>query len=313
MRPEQGVLVASQRRPFTIEASSIPMATILGSSAEEIAVLCKQTPYLVERFLGRGSMGEVWVVRHDFLGSKFALKVLHPRFCDQQRFVDRMRQEAQIAASLDHPNIVPVIDFWVTIEGRPCLVMEFLTGKTLKQELKEKYRLPQYEVIELGCQLLSAVAAAHQRGILHRDIKPDNIFLHELPGRTRTARLLDFGVARVQRENTDHPIAELAEPTRTGAVIGSPGFMSPEAQRGERLDERADVYSVGVTLYQALTSQWPFDFTSKTPLPPSHLVHGVTPELDALLTRALAPDKDNRIQSAPEFESRLRKMRPSRS
>ena len=290
------------------------MVSNAGSSADEVAALCQGTPYRAVRFLGRGGMGQVWVVRHDFLGCEFALKILHSHLGNEPRVVDRLRLEAQITATLDHPNIVPVVDFWLTAEGRPCLVMDLLSGKTLARELFERQRLPVGEVLQIGCQTLSAVAAAHRHGVLHRDIKPENIFLHELAGQARKARLLDFGVARVFREIEGRPIAELVERTRTGARVGSPRYMSPEARHGGELDERADVYSVGVTLYEAITGNGPFDRTSSSnpPVPPSALTPGVPLELDDIITQAVAADRDCRIQTAGEFESRLRNLVPVR-
>jgi eukaryotic-like serine/threonine-protein kinase len=290
------------------------MAIVLPYSAEEVAAHCEGTPYLAERFLGRGGMGEVWVVRHEFLGSEFALKILDRRFVADPELIDRMRLEAQVAANIDHPNIVPVIDFWVTAAGIPCIAMELLSGRTMLQEVKARGQLPADETIRIGCQILSAVSAAHRHGILHRDIKPDNVFLHELPGQLKRARLLDFGLARVFRENPAQPISELAMPTRTGAVLGSPLYMSPEAKRGEPIDERGDVYSVGMTLYYSMTRRMPFsvDPSDKSLVPASAHVKGVSAELDELLLLSLATERDDRLKSAAEFEARLRRLLPSR-
>lgn len=291
------------------------MNTGLGSSADNAAAFCKGTPYRVIRFLGRGGMGRVWVVVHEFLGREFALKVLHPHFAADARVVDRLRLEAQVTATLDHPNIVPVVDFWLTGDGQPCLVMELLTGHNLAHELAARRALPVLEVLEMGSQLLSAVAVAHRHGVLHRDIKPENIFLHDLAGQPRKARLIDFGLARVFRESEGQRITELSSGTRTGARVGSPRYMSPEARRGDELDESSDVYSVGATLYEALTGCGPFDLRPSTspPEPPSRLVPGVATELDELLAVALAHDRADRLKSASEFESRLRALQPSRS
>jgi serine/threonine-protein kinase len=291
------------------------MGRVSGSGAEEIGLLCSGTPYEVVRFLGRGGIGQVWVVRHSFLGREFALKVLHPHLSANAKVIDRLRFEAQVTAALDHPNIVSVTDFWLTKDGRPCLVMELLEGRTLSRELLERGPLPRREVIEMGCQISSGIAAAHEQGVLHRDIKPDNVFLHDLPGQLRRARLLDFGVARVFREVASFPVNDLTERTRTGAVVGSPKYMSPEAKAGLPLDERADVYSVGITLYEALTGQGPFDRRSSRtpPLAPSTLVQGVTSELDELLLQAIALEPTERHASARELELKLRKLMTFRS
>lgn len=290
------------------------MATTAGSSAEEVAILCDGTPYQVVRLLGRGGMGQVWVVRHGFLGCEFALKILHPHLSTEPRVIDRLRLEAEVTATLDHPNIVPVVDFWLTDDGRPCLVMELLSGNTLSRELFERQHLTVTEVLEIGSQVLNATFAAHRHGVLHRDIKPENIFLHELAGQARKARLLDFGVARVFRESAERPITELSEATRTGTQVGSPKYMSPEARRGAELDERADIYSIGITLYEALTGHSPFAriSVSTPPIVPSALVPGVPRELDEILVQAIAVDANDRLQTAAEFESRLRGLLPAR-
>ncbi|MGC4070827.1 MAG: serine/threonine-protein kinase [Polyangiaceae bacterium] len=290
------------------------MGTGAGSTAEEIAQLCCGTSYEVVRFLGRGGIGQVWVVQHKFLKREFALKVLHRRLAADARAIDRLRFEAQVTAALEHPNIVSPTDFWLTDEGRPCLVMELLEGRNLARELVERGPLPAREVLAIGCEVLSAVEAAHRNGLLHRDIKPENVFLHELAGRQRIARLLDFGIARFFREIAGIPVNELAERTRTGMVVGSPRYMSPEARRGASLDERADVYSVGITLYEALTGQGPYDRSSSRapPQAPSLLVQGVTKELDAAILQAIAQEPSQRYASAAEFEAKLREFLPLR-
>lgn len=281
---------------------------------EDIERLCEHTPYRAQRFLGRGGMGQVWVVRHEFLGSDFALKILHPRFGTRPHVIDRLRLEAQLTAMLDHPNVVPVVDFWVATEGQACLVMELLTGRTLGAELKERRQLPVNEALELGVQLLSGLGAAHQQGVIHRDVKPDNIFLHDLPGIPRRARLLDFGLARAMKDSGDFSVAPAMQPTRTGAVLGTPRYRSPEATRGESLDRRTDIYSVGVILYEALTDRGPFDFISQQAAPavPSSLVGSIPTACDNALLRALSFNPAERYQDVADFEAALRPLLPSR-
>ena len=148
-----------------------------GQSADAIDALLSSTPYRHRKYLGRGGMGAIHEIEHRALGRRFVLKVLHTRFAGEPQFVDRMRVEAQSMARLHHPNVVEVVDFWIAENGRPCIVMEFLQGRTLADELVRRRNLPVPEVIGVIRQVLSALIAAHALGIVHRDIKPENIFM----------------------------------------------------------------------------------------------------------------------------------------
>jgi eukaryotic-like serine/threonine-protein kinase len=264
------------------------------------------TPYRAVELIGRGGMGEVFMVEHRFLGRRFVLKVLHQRFAAEPQYVDRMRVEAQSMARLQHPNVVEVVDFWTAPDGRPCVVMELLKGRTLARELASRGPLPVAEAVELTGQALSALGAAHRAGIVHRDVKPENLFVHEVPGHPRVLKVLDFGVARVLPGASSGAPAPLSLPTQTGAIVGSPRFMSPEAARGERVDHRADLYAVGAVLYVALAGRGPFDAGSDVPAPPSRYVEGVAPELDAIVLRAMSELPELRPQSAEELAALLR-------
>ncbi|MGE5784622.1 MAG: serine/threonine-protein kinase [Myxococcales bacterium] len=283
-----------------------------GPPTDTVARLCENTPYRAVRLLGRGGMSEVWVVRHDYLGRQFALKILHARYSSEPRILDRLRLEAQVTAMLDHPNIVPVVDFWVSDDGRPCLLMDLLLGHTLYRELRHRERLPLWEVASIGCQILSALGAAHRHDVIHRDIKPENIFLDEMPGRERLVKVLDFGLARVLRDSVNHTLVPLVERTKTGTLLGSPRYTSPEAKRLEPLDHRSDLYSVGVTLYELIVGGGPFDSFPQPvePRAPSSIVSGIPQALDQILLKSLRADAAARFQSAEEFESSLRQFVP---
>jgi serine/threonine-protein kinase len=252
-------------------------------------------------------MGAVYEIEHRFLGRRFVLKVLHPRFAGEPQFVDRMRVEAQSMASLHHPNVVDVADFWIATDGRPCIVMELLQGRTLAAELVRRRTLPVGEAIGIIRQVLSALGAAHALGIVHRDIKPENIFVTT----AGVVKVLDFGVARVL-DSASPSLAPLALPTDTGAIVGSPRFLSPEGAAGRKVDTRADIYSAGLVTYVMLAGRGPFDSLKHTELePPSHFAGSeVTSALDAVVLRAIEQKPDARYQSAAEFLTALDTIAP---
>jgi serine/threonine-protein kinase len=275
--------------------------------------------YQIVASLGRGAMGEVYIVVHSILKRRFALKVIHPRYADDARVIDRMRIEAQATARLRHKNIVEVVDFWVTTDGRPCIVMELLQGATVAHEVLVNGPFRAAEAVEYTLQLLSALLAAHDLGVVHRDIKPENLFLHQQPERPRILKVLDFGFARVLPGVSARTPVPAAQPTATGTVVGSPRFASPEALRGERVDNRADLFAVGAVLYFMLTRRGPYDrmMTIDDPnafdlMPPS-AIRGpdVAPELDTIVLKATRWRPEERYQTASEFASELLSLRSS--
>jgi serine/threonine-protein kinase len=278
-------------------------------SADELAQLLAPTPYVVRGPLGRGGAGAVYEVEHSFLGRRFALKVLHPHLAASPGLADRMRVEAQALGRLRHPNVVDVVDFWISSDGIPCVVMELLKGKTLHAELRERRRLPASEALELLSQGLRGLTAAHALGVVHRDIKPENLFLHQEQGLGARLKILDFGWARLMPgASTRFPLPATV-PTQTGDSVGTPLFMSPEGARGERVDLRADLYSMGLVLYAALGGFIPDTHASSIPLP-SEYAEGdwYPPGLDEVVLRAIQAQPDARFQSAQEFLSALQPM-----
>jgi serine/threonine-protein kinase len=228
-----------------------------------------------------------------------------------------MRLEGQALARLSHPNIVAVLGFEQTADGRPFLLMESLSGRTLGLELEERGALPVRTALDYSIELLSALSAAHEIGVVHRNVKPDNILLVDGPDGGRKLKLLDFGIARVlPGAPVDAPVP-LAVPTSTGAVIGTPRFLSPEAARGQHVDTRADVYGAGLVLYLMLCGRGPFDdvrgeqavlsaHAEAIPAPPSRYAREpISAELDPIVLRALDKDPDARYPSASAFRAEL--------
>jgi serine/threonine-protein kinase len=270
-------------------------------------------PYrLVDRF-GGGAMGSVYVVEHEFLQSRFALKVLHAVHLQNPELIERVKVEALAIAQLHHPNVVEIVMFWVA-HGVPCLVLELLEGWTVARELHRRQRLPPNEGIGLACQALSALEAAHDIGILHRDIKPENLFLHHLPGRGTVLKVLDFGLAKILPDVSPVLPVPTEVRTRTGQVVGTPRYLSPEAARGERVGPPADLYALGFVLYVMLTGRGPFAADNTEPDPPSKYVSlSGYAGIDDVVLRALARSPADRYADAAEFRAALERFIPARA
>ncbi|TMA11518.1 MAG: serine/threonine protein kinase, partial [Deltaproteobacteria bacterium] len=206
----------------------------------------------VIKLLGEGGMGSVYMGEHPAIGSKVAIKMLHPRFDADERIVERFFNEAKAVNVIGHENIVSILDFNVADGRRHYFVMEFLHGRALQALVEAGTPLPLERVGPILLQCCRALQAAHERGIVHRDFKPDNVFLIDRSGRADFVKLVDFGIAKL----TDSPNAHL---TQTGTVMGTPAYMSPEQAAGEStIDARSDIYSLGVTMFQMMTGKQPF-------------------------------------------------------
>lgn len=266
------------------------------------------TPFVVVRLLGQGGMGEVYEVEHAALRKRAAVKVLHRRHHQRADLAVRLRDEARLAARLHHANLVEVFDLGVTEDGRPWFAMPLLRGRDLREELSRSGPLCAAKAIGLAVQALDGLAVAHAEGLVHRDVKLENLFLEE----SGTLKVLDFGVAKATSR---------APRTDPGAPAGTPRSMAPEQCVGAGVDARADVYAVGLVLYELLTGRGPFDdFSSndhalrfahctRAPLAPSRLAPGpLPPALDALVLRALAKSPSERFPSAPEMARALRRL-----
>jgi eukaryotic-like serine/threonine-protein kinase len=275
------------------------------------------TAYRAGRRLRAGGMGELYLVEHRATGRIVVAKLLHQRLASDARLVERLRIEAQSAAQIDHHHVVKVLGVDRTTAGQLFIVMEYLQGRTLAEQMAAEGVPHVLEAVAFTCQLLSALQATHAKGLVHRDIKPDNLFICEAHEGPRYLKLLDFGVARVMPGSTAvEPLPQGFE-TRTGVVVGTPRFVSPEGAMGQRVDPRADLYSVGLVLYIMLAGRGPFDHfegdhmlltahAAEDPEAPSRLAtEPVPPELDRAVLKALAKDPTERFQSAQEFQNVL--------
>jgi serine/threonine protein kinase len=270
--------------------------------------------YGVTSLIGEGGMGVVYEAEHLAIGKLVAVKVLHPRHAQDREAVSRLRHEARVAGTLGHPNICAIYDMGELDDGSPYLVLERLHGETLAQRLT-RGRLATVDMVDIMLQVLSALAAAHQLGVVHRDLKPDNVFLSQREGMRPVPKLLDFGISRA--DNIDDT---MADPTGELLAAGTPFYMAPEQARGDRqFDERVDLWSAGVVLYEGLTGQRPFQARNYNALLVEILstAHRSLREHDAALSKglgvvvdkALAKNRDERFLSALEFQNALRAYR----
>ncbi|HWS81206.1 MAG TPA: protein kinase, partial [Rubrobacter sp.] len=265
----------------------------------------------MESTLGSGGMAVVYRAEDDILGRAVALKTLHHHFAEMPSFRRRFRQEARAMASLDHENIVKVYD--ISQDGEvPFIVVECVSGRDLGDLLggsrRHSGRLNEQSVRRMAIQLLHALSYAHGRGIIHRDIKPSNILLTS----EGTVKVADFGIARIVEED---------DAGDAGEIVGSARYMSPEQLRGEAATPRSDVYSVGVLLYHCLTGRPPFsgDVKSlarqqihKEPTPPRRLNKRITPEMEAVIMKALSKKPRDRYFSAEAMLDDIERESPPR-
>lgn len=270
--------------------------------------------YRVHGVIGRGGMGAVYRAEHERIGRAVALKVLlrgHGRGSASER---RLYREARIAGALGHPNIVRIDDIGQLEDGAPFIVMELLEGESLATRIDREGPLPMEPLLAIVRQVLSALAAAHAKGVVHRDLKPDNVFLTKRADGTEIAKLLDFGVSK-------NVLLDETQLTRTGLVVGTPYYLSPEQARGRAVDGRTDVWAAGVLLYEGLTGHMPFEaqtyesllarILEAPPVPPS-IVRSAVPEvLDEIITRALAKSPDDRFDGAAEMDAALAAALPA--
>ncbi len=266
--------------------------------------------YRIIEQIGAGGMGSVYRAQHVMLGREAAVKVLHPEYNARPDVVTRFFNEARAATQVADPGIVQIFDFGHHTDGSAYIVMELLVGEGLDRRLARIGAFPIVDALRVMRQVASSLGAAHARGIVHRDIKPDNLFLcrdPEVVGGER-AKILDFGIAKLTQDTG--PV------TNTKAVIGTPMYMSPEQCRGAgQVDQRSDVYSLGCVLMKLLTGGAPFEaegtgelivmHIQMQPPPPSVRAGGIPPELDALVLRCLAKHPDHRFANGTELAAAI--------
>ena len=274
-------------------------------------------PYEVLSTLGTGGMAEVYRARDTRLGRDIALKVVNEALAADPELVRRFEQEARLAGSLNHPNLVAVYDVGLH-EGAPYFVTELLKGESLRQRLS-RGRLPVDTALDWGAQLAEGLAAAHARGIVHRDVKPDNVFVTS----DGHVKLLDFGIAKLVEESRpagphgllEDTVTPAGGETRTGAILGTPAYMSPEQVQGEAVDARTDIFSLGTVLYEMLSGRRPFP--GSTLVESGHAIlhdeppplENVPPPLAQLVRRCLAKEPEARLQSARDLAFALEMLR----
>jgi serine/threonine-protein kinase len=262
--------------------------------------------YRVEDELGRGGMAKVYRGQDTVLGRTVAIKILAPQYAEDQGFVQRFRREAQAAARISNQTIVSVFDTG-SDDGVHFIVMEYVEGRTLADYLTGGGRIMPDRAIDIGIDVARALEAAHAQGVIHRDIKPGNIMLDG----QGDVKVTDFGIARVTA--TAETVAQ------TAAVLGTASYLSPEQAQGQPVDVRSDIYSLGCVLFEMVTGRPPFPGDSpvtvaskhvlEQPTPPSQINQDVSPDLDAVILRALAKNPANRYQSATEMREDLERVK----
>jgi serine/threonine protein kinase/tetratricopeptide (TPR) repeat protein len=275
--------------------------------------------YRILKKLGAGGMGEVYLAEDLKLGRKVAIKILSEEYTTNRDRLGRFEQEACSASALNHPNILTIYEVG-NDAGRHFIATEYIDGVTLRQKLSEA-RLEPREILDIAVQVAAALEEAHGAGIVHRDIKPDNIMVR----RNGYVKVLDFGLAKLTENSTDRTPSDAEAATRVlvhtdaGVVMGTSHYMSPEQARGKPVDARADIWSLGVVMYQMVTERLPFEgetatdvlvaITQKEPAPIARFAPNVPAELDWIIMKALRKAKDERYQTIKELITDLRRLR----
>jgi eukaryotic-like serine/threonine-protein kinase len=276
------------------------------------------TPYRVLGKIGAGGMGTILEAEHRELGKRVVVKLLQPKYASEPRLVERLKREARILARIASPHIVTVSDLGQTAGGLTFIAMERLYGHTLGRELRARRTLPVVEAIHWTRDILAGLAAAHRAGVVHRDVKLDNIFLCDATDQEpRRIKLLDFGIAKVLKDATAGMDPSRNHLTAEGQRLGSPRWLAPEQARGKAVDARADIYAMGLLLYTLVAGRGPFSHIrdpfdaieaslTSEPAPPSKYAQQDIPiALDDAILMAIEKDPDHRFQSAEAFSTAL--------
>jgi eukaryotic-like serine/threonine-protein kinase len=302
--------------PDTIETPSEVRSGALAREKEPAPLRLGErvpgTPWIVVRSIGKGGMSEVFEVEHALLGRPAALKVLHADLLHRYGLAARIADEGRLLASVDHPNLVDVLDLGLLDpDGRPYLVLELCDGRDLRAELARVGVLSVPAALGIAAEVLAGLGALHRAGIVHRDIKLENLALCA-DGRVK---ILDLGAAE--------PVDRSASSSRRGPALGTPRTMAPEQSEGKPIDGRADLYALGLVLYELVAGRGPFDdvagldalrfaHAARRPPPPSRFApQPVPPELDALILRALEKSPDDRFPSADVMAAEIVALRRS--
>jgi len=278
--------------------------------------------YRIDRRLGTGGMGAVFAGEHLALRKRVAIKVIKKDLAGNDDVAARFAREALASARLDHPNVATALDSGTLEEGGAYLVMQLVRGRSLRDLLGERGPLPWTDVCEVGAQVADALAAAHREGIVHRDLKPENLLAEDRDDGALHVRVVDFGIARMSlpSDGPDRvPRKALAQTlTRAGTVVGTPGYMAPEQAMGDAVDERTDIYALGVILWELATGRDPFDRRGREvasliraqlttpPDPPDP--NRLPPPLEGVLRGMLQPDRAHRPSDAAEIRDACRQL-----
>lgn len=265
--------------------------------------------YKLTKKLGEGGMGVVYVGEHQLIGKHVAIKVLHPELSKDREATSRFFTEARAAASLDHPNLAAVFDFGFGADGQAFLVMELLHGEPLADLLRHHPVLDAGSAVWIARQIAMGLSVAHESGIAHRDLKPENVFVNIIAGSDQpTIKVVDFGIAKLAEPGI---LAGSPERTKTGVLLGTPLYMSPEQCRGgHQVDHRTDVYSLGCIVFTMVCGRVPFEYDEpgeliaahlhESPPAPRAIVPALPVELETLILRMLSKNPDNRPQTMGE-------------
>jgi tRNA A-37 threonylcarbamoyl transferase component Bud32 len=277
--------------------------------------------YQIVRRIGEGGMGAVYEAKHAVIGKRVAVKVLLEKFLTKSDFVARLLQEARLASSIGHENIVDVTDFGTTDDGRSFVVMEFLDGEALSQLIMREAPLPIERSLRIARQVASALGAAHAKGIYHRDVKPENVYLVQRSD-TDFVKVVDFGISKAVKQGAQGDEGpESYRLTHTGLLLGTPLYMSPEQARGdEDLDHRVDIWALGVMMYECLTGEVPFRANNYLGIISQVLTHAVEPPskvrpelgipeaVEAVVMRAMEKDRTRRYAAMADLERDLERL-----
>ena len=311
LRARVETLLAADERAATFLET--PAAQLLdqprmGESLSGRVVSC----YRLVSWLGAGGMGEVYLAHDEKLDRPVAIKFLSPQLAADRERLRRFHQEARAASSLNHPHIVVIHDFG-ELDGRPYMVTEFIEGETLRQRMQTG-PLPVRDVVEIAIQVAGALAAAHARGIVHRDIKPDNVMVRP----DGYVKVLDFGLAKLATTDRSSDRIHAESHTQPGMMMGTPRYMSPEQARGLDLDGRTDIWSLGVMLYEMIAGRRPFEgatpadavaaILTTDPLPLESQARQTSPALSTIVTKAMRKDRSERYADADEMLADLRRL-----
>ena len=269
-----------------------------GPDAAELRPGIEVGGYVIEGKIGQGGMGVVYGAHHPRIGKRVAIKVLAPAYSANPRTVKRFEQEARLVNEIRHPNIVDVFQFGELPDGRSYFVMEWLDGEPLTARI-DRGQVPAPEMAALLDVVCDALEAAHEHGVVHRDLKSDNVFIVKT-GKARTVKLLDFGLAKLEGKSDMAAVHR----TRSGVLVGTPAYMAPEQARGKAVDARTDIYALGVLAYKMLTGVMPFKadnamdlivmHLNAPPPAPNKLARDTPPELSRLVVRMMAKDPEER-------------------